>query len=67
MSQYYFNVFSHALEDKNSFFHPDSVFKETSVLPEEFQLNFPFSPPEMKNASAAEIFNVIEWKMEFCW
>lgn len=67
MSQYYFHVFPHALEDENAFFHPDSLFKETSALPEEFQLNFPLSSPEKKNASAAETFNVIDWKTEFFW
>lgn len=56
----YFHVFSHALEDKNSFFYPDYIFKETSVFPEEFQLNFPLSSPEKKNASAAETSNIID-------
>lgn len=65
MPQYYCHVFLHAFQDENSFFHPDSVFKETPVLPEEFQLSFPLSSPEKKNASAA--FNVIDWKIEFFW
>lgn len=62
-----FMCFLHALEDNSSFFHSDSVFEVTSALPEEFQPNFPLSSPENKNVSAAETFNVIDWKIEFFW